>query len=267
MLSSDDFNKRLQPYLKEGKRDLPWRRTEPNGQFEAYKILVSEVMLQQTQVRRVIIKYQQFLDKFPDVASLAAAPFAQVLQIWSGLGYNRRAKYLHEAAKQLVSIDGPWSFEDLLACKGVGANTAAAICVYAYNQPRLFVETNIRTVYIHHFFEGYEQIADREILSRLAETLDKQRPRDFYWALMDYGTFLKKTTGNTARRSRLYVKQTKFDGSVRQLRGYVLRLLLERPQDEQSLVKLTADERLGIVLEQLQAEGLIITHGGRFRIP
>lgn len=163
---------------------MPWRSdTRP------YYVLVSEVMLQQTQVDRVIPKFLEFIHKFPDAASLAETPLGEVLVLWSGLGYNRRAKYLHEAAKMVMTDFGgefPTDVDGLIKLPGVGQNTAGAMMAYAHDQPVLFVETNVRTVYFHHFFEDGEKVTDGQIRALLEQTIDMQHPREFYWALMDY---------------------------------------------------------------------------------
>jgi A/G-specific adenine glycosylase len=247
-------------YAKHGRHDLPWRQMDKDGSLDAYHILVSEMMLQQTQVARVIEKYQAFLRSFPDVASLAAAPLSEVLALWSGLGYNRRAKFLHAAAKQIQDeYNGhvPQTIEALVALPGIGPNTAAAIVAYAFNQPVTFIETNIRTVYIHHFFADSEEVTDKQIMARLEETVDREQPREFYWALMDYGTYVKATVGNTNRRSRHYTKQSAFAGSRRQVRGWIIAELLKGPQTLRDLALLNPDTRLESVLQSLASEGFI----------
>lgn len=238
-------------------RAMPWREIQPDGTIDPYKVMVSEIMLQQTQVARVIPKYQAFIEKFPNVASLAKAPLSEVLKVWSGLGYNRRAKFLHEAAKQLSQQEFPQTIDELVKLPGIGKNTAGAMIVYAYNQPELFVETNIRTVYIHHYFHDQKDIPDTAILARLAETLDKKQPREFYWKLMDYGTSLKKEHGNASQKSKVYVKQSKFQGSNRQVRGHILRELAHQDMTDKDLQESIPDDRLQDVLEVLQVEGLI----------
>lgn len=239
-------------------RRLPWRDPDANGQFDVYKILVSEIMLQQTQAERVIPKYHQFIERFPDVHVLAHAQLAEVLLLWSGLGYNRRAKYLHQAAQQLSTKPQPWSYDDLGACKGIGPNTAAAICVYAYNTPVVFIETNIRTVYIHHFFADKDGVVhDNELLPFVEKTMDSERPREWYWALMDYGVYLKATVGNASRNSKHYTKQSKFQGSKRQVRGHILRILTDGSRTYHELTELIQDERLEAVIKDLQRDGLI----------
>jgi len=260
------FQQIVRAYYKDHGRQLPWRQAQINGNFDAYKILVSEIMLQQTQASRVIPKYLQFLERYPTVEALAKASLGEVLTAWNGLGYNRRAKYLHEAAQHLVSRVRPWTFQDLILEKGIGTNTAAAICVYAFNQPLIFVETNIRTVFIHHFFVDKTDVADKDILPILELVLKGQDPRTFYGALMDYGSHLKMTTGNAATHSRHYVKRSAFAGSRRQLRGRIIRLLTIKPSSQQSLLKTLADERSQMVLAELVKEGLIVYQTNSYRL-
>ncbi len=244
-------------YVAHGRHDLPWRVSQPDGSFDPYKILVSEFMLQQTQVLRVIPKFAEFLKQFPTIETLAESTLAEVLSAWSGLGYNRRAKYLYNAAQTLISKEAPWKYEDLVACKGVGPNTAAAVLVYSYNQPLVFIETNIRTVYIHHFFHDQQGVADSDILALAQQMLDRQNPREWYWALMDYGLYLKQSIGNLNKLSKHYTKQSRFTGSRRQIRGRVIRLLVERPMSQADLASAISDERLLPVLDDLRREGLI----------
>jgi A/G-specific adenine glycosylase len=256
-------------YRNKGRHDLPWRQAEANGSFDAYKIMVSEVMLQQTQVSRVIPKYQDFIKRFPDVKQLAAADQGEVVRVWSGLGYNRRAKFLHLAAKEISSrYDGivPATAAELVQLPGIGPNTAGAILAYALNCPVAFIETNIRSVFIHHFFEQQADVTDRAILELVQQTLDEQQPRKWYWALMDYGVYLKQLVSNPNQRSRHYAKQSKFQGSRRQLRGQVLRLLSNRPYTKAVLAQTIDDERLPLVLSELVDEKLIQRHGTRYRL-
>lgn len=254
-------------YYAKQRRDLPWRQPDADGTYNPYHILVSELMLQQTQVPRVIPKYASFLAAFPTIDDLAEAPLSAVLTQWQGLGYNRRAKYLHEAAKQLATIHTDWSYEQLVACKGIGPNTAAAVSVYTYDTPLLFIETNVRSVLLHHLFPDHDSVRDRELLEALDELLDREHPREFYWALMDYGTFLKQTAGNAARRSHHYKKQSTFKGSNRQLRGMIIRKLAAGPVDVATLQKEAGgDVRLGAVLEGLIGEGLIVRKGTTYQL-
>lgn len=256
-------------YETYGRHDLPWRLPEIDGSFDPYKILVSEIMLQQTQVLRVIPKYLSFLEAYPSVDSLAAAPLGSVMKLWSGLGYNRRAKFLLRAAQAIIQDFGgrfPLEQTQLVRLPGVGSNTAGAIVAYAYNKPVIFIETNIRTVYIHHFFATQTAVDDKTIAAVVAETLDHDRVREWYWSLMDYGSYLKQTVGNKSRLSKIYAKQSPFVGSNRQLRGAVIRELLERPQTLLDLQVLLADDRLAAVLSHLVQEGMVEEIHGHFSI-
>jgi len=256
-------------YDAAGRHALPWRQPEVNGRFDPYKILVSELMLQQTQVPRVISKYQEFLARFPTVTALADAPLSDVLIAWQGLGYNRRAKFLWQAAQYVVNeCRGVWpqTVEGLVRLPGVGKNTAGAIMAYAFNQASVFIETNVRTVYFHHFFHDRHDITDRELEPLIAQTLDTVKPRLFYWGLMDYGSFLKQQGHGKISRSKHYTKQSKFEGSVRQLRGAVLRQLSSGPQSETELLASLSDDRADKVLAALQAEGLISRTGQMYRL-
>jgi A/G-specific adenine glycosylase len=235
-------------------RQMPWRQdTRP------YYVLVSELMLQQTQVERVIPKFLAFVQAFPDEQALASASLADVLVLWQGLGYNRRAKFLHDAAKQIVARGGfPDDLAGLLELPGVGKNTAGAILAYSYNQPALFVETNVRTVYFHHFFTNGDTVDDKQVLDMLAQTIDREHPREFYWALMDYGSWLKRQGAGRIQQSRHYKKQSPLKGSVREVRGQIIRLLAVRDLDEAQLqTQLPQDERFMPALEGLVQDGLV----------
>ena len=245
---------------------MPWREPRPDGSFDAYRILVSELMLQQTQVPRVIPKFISFLNDFPSLQALAAAPLAEVLRAWSGLGYNRRAKYLHEAAKTLQDVPEPWTYEQLVACKGIGPNTAKAVLVYAYDQPEVFIETNIRTVFIHYFFQDKLTVSDAEITAVLERTLDRELPRACYWALMDIGAYIKSAEGNASRKSTAYKKQSPFEGSMRQVRGRVLKLLADGIPKTMQQLSMQDDERTKAVLASLQNEGLIHKKSGKYHL-
>jgi A/G-specific adenine glycosylase len=244
---------------------MPWREdTRP------YYVLVSELMLQQTQVDRVIPKFNAFIERFPDEATLASASLSDVLELWNGLGYNRRAKYLYDAAKMIVGDFGgtfPLDYEALLELPGVGPNTAGAIATYAFNQPVVFIETNVRTVYFHHFFEDGEKIADAALKELVSETIDKENPREFYWALMDYGTLLKKQGVGRIHQSVHYKKQSALKGSVREIRGQIVKALMDGEMNRDSLMKaVTYDERFGPALEGLVSDGLIMETAGRLHL-
>ncbi len=257
-----EFQRLLRQQGEELYRDMPWRQdTRP------YYVLVSELMLQQTQVDRVIPKFEAFVEAFPDEHSLAQASLADVLRLWQGLGYNRRAKFLHEAAKKIVEIG---SFPDdeagLLSLPGVGKNTAGAILAYAYNSPAVYIETNVRAVYIHHFFADSDDVADSDIRSLLEQTVDMQEPRMFYWALMDYGSWLKRQ-GVRPSRSRHYKKQAPLKGSVREVRGQIIATLATKDHTEDSLKSLlVADERFKGALDGLLSDGLVTRTGEQLHL-
>ena len=277
-MQTHEFEMRVWDYYwAHGRHDLPWRLPDDSGAFDPYAIMVSEIMLQQTQVARVVTKYQQFLTLFPSVEVLAEAPLAEVLKAWSGLGYNRRAKFLWLAAQYVRDqFQGvfPQTVGELVQLPGVGKNTAGAIAAYAFDRPVTYVETNIRTVIIHHFFADQDEVADKEIESLLATIIDAiahdrrpdHTPRTWYWALMDYGTFLKQTVGNLNQRSKTYAKQSKFEGSLRQIRGHVLRLLADAPLTDMQIATEITDERLPLVLTALCRESIISYKDGRYHL-
>jgi A/G-specific adenine glycosylase len=208
-------------------RDLPWRRTR-----EPYPILLSEVMLQQTQVGRVERYWQRWLERFPSLDALAAASLGDALKAWQGLGYNRRAKALYELAKVCArDYVGalPVEYDQLLALPGVGPATAAGVCVFAYDKPCIYLETNVRAVFLHHFFPEVARVSDRELIPLVAQSCDQDDPRGWYYALLDYGAWLKKALPNPSRRSRNHRRQSPFVGSLRQKRAELLRLVLAEP--------------------------------------
>jgi len=229
-------------------------------------------MLQQTQVGRVIDKYKAFLRRFPTIESLARAPLRDILEVWQGLGYNRRALALKRLAAIIVDDYGgriPSDIEVLKALPGVGAATAGAVCAFAFDKPAVFVETNIRSVFIRYFFHDWDGVKDSEILPLVAQTLDAKRPRQWYYALMDYGVALKEQHPNPSRRSAHYAKQSPFEGSLRQVRGMILRALVKDPGiTEAALVhEINHDaERVGQCLQQLCREGFVFKKGKRFFI-
>lgn len=264
-MNTADFQDTIWQKAHELYRDMPWRRdTRP------YYVLVSEIMLQQTQVERVIPKFEAFIAAFPDIAALAKAPLAEVLQLWSGLGYNRRAKFLHEAAKKIVSdYEGtfPQSPEELISLPGVGQNTAGAILAYAYNQPVVFIETNVRTVYFYHFFEGEDTVTDRQLREIAEETVDREHPREWYWALMDYGSFLKRQGGGQNNKSRHYKKQSALKGSIREVRGQIIKELAAKERSVAELREvLQADERFEVALAGLERDGLVANSKGQLHL-
>ena len=207
------------------KRDFAWRNID-----NAYYVVVSEIMLQQTQTHRVIEKYEQFIAAFPTFESLAAAQLRDVLSVWQGLGYYRRARFFHQLAQIVVNEYAgilPQDPKILQTFPGIGPNTAGSICAFAFNHPIVFIETNIRTVFIHSFFRDKECVADKELVPLIEQTVDRENPREWYYALMDYGVFLKTVQINPSRKSAHYIKQSKFEGSDRQIRARILKMIVE----------------------------------------
>lgn len=211
-------------------RDLPWRRTR-----DPYAIWVSEVMLQQTQVSRVDGRWQRWLGRFPTTAVLADAEPADVLEEWQGLGYNRRALALLAAAREVESAHGgsfPSDERELRALPGIGPATAAGIRAFAFDLPGVYLETNVRAVFLHELFPGAEGVPDSALAPLVAEACPPDAsdpsddPRTWYYALLDYGAHLKRTVPNPSRRSRSHARQSRFEGSHRQKRAEVLRILL-----------------------------------------
>lgn len=203
-------------YISHGGQSLPWRRTK-----NPYHILVSEIMLQQTQVDRVIPKYKSFLGRFPTLQKLSEASLGEVLTEWQGLGYNRRAKMLHQCAKDVVGHHKgklPKEYSALVKLSGIGPYTAGAVMAFAYNDAIPVIETNIRSVIIHHFFNDANDVSDGEVMKVVQNTLDAENQREWYYALMDYGVSIKKEFGNPNSRSKHYTKQSIFKGSDREIR-------------------------------------------------
>ena len=239
----------LRFYQRHGRHELPWRQTD-----NPYYILVSELMLQQTQVNRVIPKYESFITHFPTVNQLAESNLSQVLTLWQGLGYNRRAKFLWQLAAVLTKntlkttqIEFPRTQEELIQLPGIGPYTASAIVTFAYNQPTMVLETNIRTVFLHHFFPNTSDIPDSAVKTLITETLYQTNPREWYWALMDYGSYLKKTIPNPSRKSKHHTKQSTFKGSLRQVRGEIIKLLILQEKNHA-----TQSDKLGLSKQELQ---------------
>lgn len=210
-------------------RDLPWRNID-----DAYAVLVSEVMLQQTQVARVLDYWPRFLSLFPTLDALAAADTALVLEQWQGLGYNRRALALKRCAEICSdTYDGilPSVYDELVALPGIGKATAAGVRAFAYQQPGIYLETNVRTVFLHELFADQEGISDKDIEPLVDLACSEDDPRGWYYALLDYGAHLKRTLPNPSRRSKHYTKQSKFEGSRRQKRAEVVRIVLASEEE------------------------------------
>ncbi|MFZ1987489.1 MAG: A/G-specific adenine glycosylase [Minisyncoccia bacterium] len=254
-------------YEKEGRHTLPWRETH-----NPYRILVSEIMLQQTQVERVIPFYKNFLKKFPTVRKLAAAPLSEVLRAWQGLGYNRRAKMLHAAANCIVTKHGgvfPKDVATLQSLPGVGPYTARAVAAFACNEDVIFVETNIRTVVMHHFFPKREKVADSDIEEVVERALPKGNAREWYGALMDYGSHLKRSGVRINKQSTRYTPQSAFSGSLREARGAILRILASGPKKVIHVEIVLGTDRTQQVHQALGAlmqEGFVEIHYGKLRL-
>ncbi len=261
------FQKTIWKYYKKKGRDLPWRKTS-----DPYQILVSEIMLQQTQVERVIEKYKQFMSSFSDFTSLAHAPLHKLLSLWQGLGYNRRAIALKHIAQEVIeTFHGvlPSTEEILIKFPSIGKATAAAVTAFAFHKPAVLIETNIRRVFLHFFFHDKEDVKDTDILPLIEKTLDMSDPRQWYYALMDYGAMLKKQIRNPNRKSAHYQRQPPFEGSQRQLRGMILKVLIRQRSITESKLKEKLNKapiKVSKALLQLQREGFIRKKGQWFTI-
>ena len=260
------FRKTVRTYYQQEGRILPWRET-----VDPYHILVSEIMLQQTQVDRVLGKYTVFLQKFPDFKALNRASLRSVLKVWQGLGYNRRARNLKMIAHRVLEENGgvlPDDQERLSNLPGVGMATAGAITAFAFNKPVVFIETNIRTVFLYFFFRDHDNVRDADIMPYIDATLDRRHPRVWYWALMDLGVEIKRRYGNIARKSAHYSRQSRFQGSNRYLRGQIIRLLTRTNMSLQGIAKMTGagKRRLHAVLHDLAKEQLVERKGKLYTI-
>lgn len=253
-------------------RDLPWRDTR-----DAYAVMLSEVMLQQTQVARVLGRWEAWIESFPTPAVLAAAPLPPVLEQWQGMGYNRRAVNFKRAMQVVVDeFDGavPSGLEELLSLPGVGPATAAGVRAFAFDLPGVYLETNVRAVFIHELFPERDGVSDSELRPLVEATCPGRDVRGWYYALLDYGAHLKKTLPNPSRRSKHHTRQSKFEGSHRQKRAFLLRRVLEAPA---TLAQLAGDlnaaelaagrerldaEQVETILNELQAEGFVAFDSG-----
>ena len=268
-VSPKAFQQTIIDYYEKNKRAFPWRKTK-----DPYAILVSEIMLQQTQTDRVIPKYENWLKHFPTFQALAQASLQEVLTEWKGLGYNRRALALKRAAEIVTEkYQGKLAknYEQILELPGIGPYTAGAVMAFAFNLPFPIIETNIRSVYIHFFFKDHGQIHDKEILELVAKTLPEKSKReitvrDWYYALMDYGVMLKKTVGNPNKKSKHYAKQSAFKGSNRELRANILHFITAQPASLLKIQKNIQDilpdrkdinKHIQTNLDSLEQEGFI----------
>lgn len=211
-------------------RDLPWRNTR-----DPYAVLVSEIMLQQTQVKRVTRYWERFMAAFPTVDALASAATSDVLEMWQGLGYNRRALALKHAADICSAECGgrlPETCDELLALPGIGPATAAGVLAFAHGKPSVYVETNVRAVFLHELFPTEEKVPDKQLIPLVeaaCPAADAPAGRDvraWYYALLDYGAHLKRAGANPSRRSAHYARQSTFEGSRRQKRAWIVRRVL-----------------------------------------
>lgn len=268
MVNKNDFKKEIWKFYSRNKRELPWRSTH-----DPYKIYVSEIMLQQTQVSRVIEKYGVFLKAFPTFKDLASADLYRILSVWQGMGYNRRAKFMKETAKIIVNdFSGvlPRDVDALKKLPGIGPATAGSLTAFVYNTPVCFIETNVRRVMIHFFFKHKDNINDKNICVYVEKTLDKENPREWYYALMDYGSMLpKREKVNANVKSRIYTKQSPFKGSDRETRGAIIKiLLLHKKATIKDICKwLKKDELLvGKLLNNMEKEKMIEKRGVYYKI-
>jgi A/G-specific adenine glycosylase len=255
-------------YRDHGRHDLPWRHTA-----EPYKIVVSELMLQQTQVERVIPKYQAFIKRWSNVHVLSTASLGDVLMEWQGLGYNRRAKLLHLCAQTVAEHNNRWpqTFSGLVDLPGIGPYTAGAVMAFAFNKPVPIIETNIRTVYLHHYFSNTRDVNDKDITPVISRTLDQTDPRSWYAALMDYGSYLKKQYKNPSRRSKHHTQQSAFRGSDREIRGALIKVLAAHGPSTTAVINQMLDQhnskRIHTQLKALEKEALITFRNQRYSLP
>jgi len=223
----NNFQSIIWHHYNHKKRPFAWR-AHPTP----YNVVVSEIMLQQTQTSTVAPKFDAYIKAFPNFQTLADASFSEVLRHWKGLGYNRRAMALQKIAQLIISNHQgilPSDSGVLESFPGIGPATARSILAFAYNVPTAFIETNIRTVFIYFFFKNEKEITDKQLFPLVQKAVDQHNPREWYYALMDYGVMLKKTVGNVSKLSAHYTRQSTFQGSDRQIRGLILQVLLDFP--------------------------------------
>lgn len=260
-------------YATHGRHNLPWRPQQfkvKKGQIDMYKIMVSEIMLQQTQVSRALPKFEEWIQQFPNISTLAQASRKDVLTLWQGLGYTRRAKFLHEAAQKITKDGSPKNIEELENLPGVGHYTARAIATFAWSESHAFVETNVRTAYIDHFFKNKELVVDAEILDVVEQTLDRTQPREWMYALMDYGSYLKSQGKAHNNRAKSFTRQSKFKGSVREVRGSIMKFFVTKStlttKSVLELEKMFDTERVQKALAGLIKDKLVICRKDKYKV-
>jgi len=248
------FQKKIFLFYKKNKRDLPWRKTT-----DPYKILLSEIMLQQTQVKRVVVYYEKWIARWFTIHAFASAALPEVLQMWMGLGYNTRAINLHNTAKKIVDIfDGDVlrAMQQYKELPGIGKYTSQAVQIFSTNADLITVDTNIRRIFISEF-DLPENISERDLWILAEQCLPVGKSRDWHNALMDYGA-LRLTAHKTGIRPT--TRQTQFEGSNRQIRAQILRHVLEKPMTGKELTQtLKIDqERLEPILEKMINQHILL---------
>ena len=251
------FQTMILTWWKTHRRDLPWRKTH-----DPYKILVSEIMLQQTQVSRGLPKYIEFLEVFPTVEKLAGAKTSSVLRIWKGMGYNRRALYLQNTAKKVVlDYNGifPNTEQQLTTLSGVGKYTARAIMVFAFAIDIAVVDTNIRQIITHFFFDDAPQ-PEKSIQEVADQLMPKGKAWEWHQALMDYGAIaLERNEKRSIKKKSKPFKETN-----RYFRGRLLDLVYEKQWKEADLMsemvkKFGKDkEFMEEIINGMSKDGLIV---------
>ena len=262
----------LLEWFYKNQRILPFR-TDPSP----YHVWLSEIMLQQTRVSAALPYYERFLAALPDIPALAGCEEEKLHKLWEGLGYYSRVRNLQKAAKIVCAQYGgqlPADYNALLALPGIGPSTSAGVRIFAFRQPDMYLETNVRAVFIHELFPGRESVADKELVSLVEATCPQDaRVRAWYYALLDYGAYLKKTMPNPTRRSKHYTRQSKFEGSHRQKRAYLLRRVIDDALSTEDLARDLAQserasgrqepsvEEVRAILDELEREGFVMRRG------
>lgn len=257
------FQTQLLIWYKKNKRDaLPWRFTTARP-VSAYEILVSEIMLQQTQVPRVLDKFPKFIAAFPASQHLARTPLNKVLREWQGMGYNRRGLYLKQCAEEIIKkFDGVIPSDPLLlqTLPGIGPYTAGAVSCFAFNKPTVFLDTNIRKFFIHYFFakrNTHRKISDSEILPIAERLLYKKNPRLWNYALMDYGALVLSRKPELLLRAKSYHKQSPFLGSNRFFRSQIVQYLLKHRHATFAELQKISPRDIALLIASFCKEGLI----------